>query len=153
MTPVSDSVIESAISIIGTTGIADDVIERDVRAVVADDMTARRLIDWIPEAFGLVLVSHISSKLVLPTTFSAQSREGEWRDFNLVLESIFVSALLIAQKMFHNGPREIFRNVSERSSMTSTVNNALNAGVNLDGAQLSGPALIGIPAEVYLQSE
>jgi hypothetical protein len=32
----------------------------------------------------------------------------------------------------------------------ATVNKALNQGVSLDGATLSGPALVGIPAELYL---
>jgi hypothetical protein len=68
-------------------------------------------------------------------------------------EPIFAATLQIAQAMFHSGPRELFQKVSFRSSTLDTVNNTLNAGAtleSLDGARLSGPALIGIPAEVYI---
>lgn len=149
MTPISEDTIRSAISIIGTQGIEDDQIERDVRALVDDDMSARRLIDWIPEAFGIVLVSYISNKIVLPKTFSAKSAAGKWVEIPFEKEPIFAEALKMAQTIYHEGPKDIFQNVSFRSSMTNTVDNALNSGASLDGAYLSGPALIGIPAEVY----
>lgn len=149
MTPIPEETVQAAIAIIGSSGIEDEQIERDVRALVTDDMTARRLIDWIPEAFGIVLVSHISNKIILPKTFSAKSTAGKWVELPFETEPIFVTALQIAQTMIHDGPKEVFQNVSLRSSMTNTVNNALNSGVSLDGACMSGPALIGIPAEVY----
>lgn len=149
MTPIPEETVQAAIAIIGTSGIEDEQIERDVRALVSDDMTARRLIDWIPEAFGIVLVSHISNKIILPKTFSAKSTAGKWVQLPFQTEPIFVTALQIAQVIFHEGPKETFQNVSLRSSMTNTVNNALNSGVSLDGACMSGPALIGIPADVY----
>jgi hypothetical protein len=153
MTPVSDETIRTAISIIGADDTDDEKIERDVRAIVVDDMTARRLIDWIPEAFGIVVVSHISSKIIFPTTFSAKFAASDWVELPLRKEPIFAATLQIAQAMFHSGPRELFQKVSFRSSTLDTVNNTLNAGAtleSLDGARLSGPALIGIPAEVYI---
>jgi hypothetical protein len=149
MTPISEETIRAAIAIIGTSGNEDAQIERDVRALVADEMTSRRLIDLIPEAFGIVLVSHISHKIVLPTTFSAKSSSGQWIHFPFSAEPIFADALRIAQSIFHDGPRDVFQNISLRSSMTNTVNNTLNSGASLDGACLSGPALIGIPADIY----
>jgi hypothetical protein len=149
MTPISHETVHAAIAIIGTSEVDDEQIERDVRALVSDDMTARRLIDWIPEAFGIVLVSHISNKIILPKTFSAKTAAGKWIQLPLQTEPIFVTALQIAQTMFHEGPKEVFQNVSLRSAMTNTVNDALNSGASLDGGCMSGPALIGIPADVY----
>jgi hypothetical protein len=77
------------------------------------------------------------------------SHSGEWKHFELKVEPIFVESLRIATDMYHSGDRPTFGNVARRSSMIDGVNNALNAGESIDGATLSGPALIGIPAEVY----
>lgn len=149
MTSIPEETFRAVIAIIGTSGIESEQIERDVRALVSDDMTARRLIDWIPEAFGIVLVMHISDKVILPKTFSARSTTGKWVVLPFKYEPIFVTVVQIAQTMYHEGPREVFQNISLRSAMTDTVNNALNAGVSLDGACMSGPALLGIPADIY----
>jgi hypothetical protein len=149
MTPIPNNIVEAAIQIIGTSGIEDEAIESRVRELVSDEMTARRLIDWIPEAFGLVLISHISSKIILPTTFSAKASDGHWVTLKFEAEPIFTVALQMAQSIYQNGPGEVFKNISLRSAMTDSVNRALNSGRSLDGASLSGPALIGIPAEVY----
>jgi len=149
MTPVTNETIEAAIQIIGRNEIEDEEIEREVRELVADDMTARRLIDWIPEAFGYVLVAHMEGKVVMPTTFMAKASDGKWRSIKFTREPIFVAALQIAQRVYHEGPRELFQNTSLRSSVVNAVSNLLNSGGSLDGACMSGPALIGIPAEVY----
>ncbi len=151
MTTVKEETIAAAIEILGSAGIEYGDVERLIRELVSDDMTSRRLIDWIPEAFGFVLVSHLSSKIVLPTTFSAKADSGRWVTLKLTDEPIFTTSLQMAQQMFHNGPREIFQNIALRSAMTNTANNALNAGTSLDGAVFSGPALIGIPANLYPQ--
>jgi hypothetical protein len=87
--------------------------------------------------------------LVLPQTFSAMSAQGQWESFPFTCEPIFVAALEIAQSTYHRGPREVFRNIAFRSSTVNAVNNLLNAGGSIEGAALSGPALIGIPAEAY----
>ena len=131
--------IESAIQIIGTSEIEDDEIERRVRRLVSADMTAIRLIVWIPEVFGLVLVSHMSEKIIFPTTFSAKNRSGDWVTLDLSVEPIFTPALGIAQRIYHEGPRETFQKISVCSSMINVVNNALNGGATLDGTVLSVP--------------
>ena len=148
MSPIQHDQLEKAVAVLGTEGISDDEIEAGVAALVGDPMAARRLIDWIPEAFGIVLISHIA-KVVLPTTFSAKSSNGEWVKFPFEAEPIFQAALGLATNLYHSGPRSTFGNVAMRSSMVDVVNRALNAGQSIEGATLSGPALIGIPAEVY----
>ena len=148
MLTVPTNTIHKAIAALGVESTSDDEIDSDIAAFAEDKMVARRLIDWIPEAFGIVLASHIG-KINLPTTFSARSRGGKWKTFEFKVEPIFAESLLIATDMYHLGDRSTFGNVAKRSSMIEVVNKALNAGESLDGATLSGPALIGIPAEVY----
>lgn len=148
MKAIPPGVLEATIEILGTEGITQDVIDTQVGALVADPMEARRLIDWIPEAFGLVLIAHLG-KPVMPTRFCARNAKGVDLLFPFSCEPIFVAALPLAQKIFHGGPRFIFQNVSFRSATLDAANKMLNAGISLDGAVISCPVLLGIPAEVY----
>ena len=140
--------LQHVVAIIGSDGMKEDEMEAGVVELVADSTMARRLIDWIPEVFGLVLVSHIG-KVNLPKTFTAKASNGRWLEISLEAEPIFGATLPIAMAMFHSGPRNVFRNIAERSAVLSAANRLLNAGSSIEGATLSGPALIGIPADIY----
>jgi hypothetical protein len=148
MLAVPTEAIHKAIAVLGVEGIAESKVEANIASFAKDKMVARRLIDWIPEAFGIVLVSHIG-KINLPATFSARSSDGQWKQFEFKVEPIFGEALRLAADMYHTGDRSAFGSIAKRSSMVDVVNKVLNAGDSIDGATLSGPALIGIPAEVY----
>jgi hypothetical protein len=149
MLETSPDLIKRAIAVIGTDGISDEEIEARVLGMTRDAMLARRLIDWPPEALGMVLIPHMAT-VNLPTTFSARSHSGNWVEFKFQVEPIFSDAVRIGIEMYHSGPRNVFRNIVLRSSIVDAVNNALNQGASIDGATISGPALVGIPAEVYL---
>lgn len=140
--------LDKVVELIGSNSLAEDVIERQVLALVGDPMIARRAIDWIPEAFALVVAGHMD-KVKLPTTFSAKGRDGVWHRFPLSAEPIFAQAMRKAAETFHHGPRDLFGAVAQRSGILDAVNKALNAGQDINGGTLSGPALIGIPAETY----
>jgi len=148
MLTVPIDAIHKAIAILGVEGISESEIESSIASFSGNKMTARRLIDCVPEAFGIVLASHVG-KINLPSTFSARSNSGKWKSFEFKVEPIFGESLRIASDMYHSGDRSTFGNIAKRSSMIDVVNNALNAGESIDGATLSGPALIGIPAETY----
>lgn len=148
MSTVLPELVAQAVAILGTDGITDAEIESNVLALTQDSMLARRLIDWPPEAFALVLIPHIA-KVNLPTTFSARSKSGSWIEFSFQLEPIFEVAIRLGMDMYHSEQRSTFGNVALRGSTLDAVNKALNQGDPLEGATLSGPALVGIPAEVY----
>lgn len=97
----------------------------------------------------MVLVSHMDT-VILPTTFQAKNKRGIWVELNLDAEPIFQSAIRLATQMYHNGPRHIFANIASRSAVLGVVNRALQDCASLNGAILSGPALVGIPAETYV---
>jgi hypothetical protein len=147
--PVTAEQLNEAVAIIGRDGISDEEIEVKVASLVKDPMVARRLIDWLPEAFGMVLVSHMG-KVTLPKTFRAKTDQGKWIEIELTVEPIFHDAIRLAMDMYHSGPRNTFSNVATRSAVVDGVNRALNGGESLDGASFSGPALLGIPAEFYV---
>lgn len=149
MSPVSDETIEAAIHIIATSGIQADEIESRARALVEDDMTARRLIDWIVEAFGFAFVAHAAPKAILPDYFLAWNSARQAVTLKFTVEPIFASSLRIAQRMMRDGSNEEFETVALKSSIASSASNGLSAGSSLDGACFSGPFLLSIPAEVY----
>ena len=149
MPTVPPELVAQAVAVLGTDGITDTEIESNVLALAQDSMLARRLIDWPPEAFALVLLPHIA-KVNLPTTFSARSKSGDWIELSFQLEPIFQAAVRLGMDMYHSEQRSTFGNIALRSSTLAAVNEALNQGSSLEGATLSGPALAGIPAEVYM---
>ncbi|WP_295748283.1 hypothetical protein [Undibacterium sp.] len=146
---LSEEHLQKAIDVIGRDGISDDEIEVEIFAFAQEQMLARRLIDWLPEIFGIVLVSHMGD-IHLPNTFSAKDKRGKWIELEFKVEPIVQIAVKVATEMYHAGPRNTFSNIALRSSMVNVVNRALNQSESLNGARLSGPALIGIPAEIYL---
>ena len=151
MKALSSDLIYQAVKILGAQPDADDAVEAQVRALVQDELTVRRLADVVPEAFGLVLASHLpgAESMTLPDTFCAQDEDSEWVEFPLRREPIFVVALDIAQHTFHNGPRALMQNLTDRSSLLSAINKGLNAGGSLDGTTLGPPSFFGLPAALY----
>ena len=151
MEALSPNLIYQAVEILGAQPDADDAVEAQVRALVQDELTVRRLADVVPEAFGLVLASHLpgAESMTLPDTFCAQDEDGEWVEFPLRREPIFVVALDIAQHTFHNGPRALIQNLADRSSLLAAINQALTAGGSLDGTTLGPPSFFGLPASLY----
>ena len=148
MTPVTHETLQEAVAILAIDGISDEEIESKVGGLVSEPMVAKRLIHWIPEAFAMAFISHIA-KVQLPSTFIARNVKGRWQTFALIKEPIFTSSLQIARQMCHDGPLETLKNVASRGCHMDAVNQCLSAGGSLDGAVLGGPALLGVPAEVY----
>ena len=146
--PYSIEQVESAIAIIGAEGASEDEIESKVLDLVKDKTLARRLIDCIPEAFGLVYIPNVAN-VRLQHNFSVPDSHGNLIRFELSAEPIFEAAMEIAKRMLRAGPNATFDNVAFRSSSVSALNNALTSGVSIEGAVISGPAFIGIPAEIY----
>lgn len=109
MEPVSLETIYAAVEILGEQEGADEDAERRIRALVTDELTVRRLADAIPEAFGIVVASHLpgAATMTLPASFCAKDGRGEWQSFPLDREPIFAAGIIIAQHIFHNGPRHI----------------------------------------------
>jgi hypothetical protein len=152
MEALSPDLIYQAVKLLGAQPDAsEEQEEKQLRALVREELTVRRLADVIPEAFGLVLASHLpgGENMTLPDTFCAQDEDDEWVEFSIRCEPIFVVALDIAQHTFHNGPRALMQNLADRSSLLATINKALNAGGSLDGTTLGPPSFFGLPAALY----
>lgn len=153
MSDVAALKVAEVIELLAKHASQPDRIEAEVLALVGDDALARRLIDWIPEAFGAVLIGHMNLGIRLPKTFTARDAHGLWREFPFSAEPIFVKAIEAASVIYHEGPSEVFVALAPTGSMVDAVNRALNAGHDLSGASLAGPAMLGIPAETYFSSD
>ncbi len=148
MTPIDPTTIEAAARIIGADGISDDEIEARVLDLVKDTLLARRLIDWLPETFGAVVVAHLGD-VHFVDTFSARTAGGKWKNIPMKAEPIFVQGIKIAQAAYHDDWTESHQRVASRSAIVNSASQILDSGGSMDGVTTSGPALIGIPAEVY----
>ena len=140
--------LQRTISLLGEGERRDTELEIGVARFAADRMTARRLIDWIPEAFGYVLLPHVAD-LTLPTTFAVKASDGTWKEFSFDREPIFGQAVTMASEMYRDSPRGVFSHIAKRSAMVAAVNMALASGQSLAGAKIAGPAMAAIPAEFY----
>jgi hypothetical protein len=145
---VPSTLLKKAITLLAKEDLDEETLESRMLEIAGDAMLARRLIDWIPEAFGRVAIVHIG-KVRLLEEFQARDAAGKWHEIPMKAEPIFAASLVEATDMFHSGPRDMHLRVAMRSACLNSVNNALNGGAKIDGCIISGPALIGIPAEVY----
>jgi hypothetical protein len=123
-----------------------------IAALVNDPIMALRLLAWIPEAFGYVLISR-GGKVILPATFTAWSTKGKPYDFRFEAEPIFAAAVRLAAKMFSSGQQDVYAKVALGSSMVATVNAFTEQGSRPEDIVLTGPGLVSIPAEVYLSEQ
>jgi hypothetical protein len=146
--PIPPEIIQRAAEIIATEGISNDEIKAQVGALVDDPVDARRLLTWIPEAFGMTLVASLGD-VTLPRDFTARDAQGKARSFPLTSEPIYLAALELARAAEPRDTFPGFSNIAFRSSIFHTANNALDAGLDLADLTFSGPSLIGIPAEIY----
>lgn len=143
--------VHAVFDLLGREDKSIEEIESEVLSMVPDAMTARRLIDWIPEVVALVIVGHISD-VKLPNTFSATTAEGRCVELRFDSEPIVAFAFAVASDAIHSERKQHALRVASHSAMMDAVNHALNAGHTLEdlrGSSLSGPAMIGIPAEIY----
>ena len=151
MESVSDKTIYQAVEILGTCESVDDVIRQRIRALVEEDITVSRLVDFIAEAFGLVALSHlpIGEDATLPTAFSAQDMAGKRRSFPMKDEPIMAEAIKIAQHIFDNGPRHIFVTNARRSAIMDVTNNFLweHGPSALEGVKVG--LSFDLPASLY----
>jgi hypothetical protein len=149
MTDISTGTVAQAVEILGADGATEDLLASQLEALAGNSLDACRLRDCIPEAFGLVLASHLCDGLELPDHFLACDAGGAWQPIPLNAEPVFVHALPLALHIFHHGPRACFQNIANMSAIVATLNNALNSGGSLDGGTLEGPRMQGLPASLY----
>ena len=138
----------SKIGELAVSGLTTEKYENAVADLAGDPDLARRIIDWLPEAFGLILVGHMAD-ITLPKTFMAKDRSGEWMEIPFSKELVFGDALEFASLTYHNGPKHLFSGLAAQSSVVDAVNKALNAGESLTGARLGPIKMAGLSAETY----
>lgn len=146
----SAEAFELALTLLGREDVDEAQAEQALLALGSEHGQMRRLLVWLPEAFAMALIGHMELGVLLPHAFTASDAQGELHELPLEREPVFVDGLQRALAMYHEGPRAAFKAICQRSSLLNAIDNALNAGADLQGATLSGPELLDIPAETYL---
>ena len=148
---VDQAVVGAVAEILGAQEHADEQVTQRVADLVARPITVQRLIDIIPEAFGLVLISRMpeTRNTLVPNTFLVMDNIGDWSELPMSCEPIFDMALAKAKYTFDNGPRTTVENNCNRSVLISALSAALNANASIDGAAFAPPAFADLPASLY----
>ncbi|WP_308364879.1 MULTISPECIES: hypothetical protein [unclassified Microbulbifer] len=96
---------------------------------------AERVSAFIPSAFCRIALSH-KFNLGFPDTYCIEGKEDE---FSYKEEPIYKLGIEMASEIYHNEPElaEVFNCIVTRSSEFNSVNNALNAGADIEGANYS----------------
>ncbi|MCB1589239.1 MAG: hypothetical protein KDI56_10090 [Xanthomonadales bacterium] len=147
---VDPELVRGAIALMSRDWDSAEALDTAMLEHAGDAMLVRRLRDWIPEIFGLVLVARAYS-LNLPTTFQAKTAEGQWLSFEFKVEPLVATAGPMAAAMLHaKADQPAFQKLASQSSTMVVIAKAEAAGVSPNGGSLAGPALIGVPADIYL---
>ncbi|MHB1059114.1 MAG: hypothetical protein ACYC0F_14645 [Rhodanobacter sp.] len=120
-----------------------------ISSLTGEQSLATRIVEWLPEAFGYVLISRIPG-VVLPTTFNVKDANGAWHELPFTAEPLTREAIELGVEAIDSGSGDVFAKISLRSSIVAAVNSALNAGADISEATISGPAFVNLPAEIYL---
>jgi hypothetical protein len=148
---VDRAVVGAVADVLGAQEHVDEQVTQRVAEFVARPITVQRLIDVIPEAFGLAFISRMpeTRNTLVPNTFLVMDNTGDWSELPMFCEPIFEMAFSKARHTFDNGPRTTVENNCNRSALISALSAALNANASLDGATFAPPAFADLPASLY----
>ena len=138
--------------LIGTEGYSDEYIYKSAINITGSESIAQRALDWTPEAFGLLLASHIPD-IAPPKTFHARDSRDVWHEFPLAAEPLVQELTKLAEEVISTGEVSLFAKLSQSSSIVATLNSALNAGIAAADIKLSGPAFVHLPADIYIGAD
>lgn len=148
MEVVSPEIVAAAIEILAVPQIDRKEIQLRMSKHCQDSVTVQRLIDWPPEAFAIVFISH-HWKVALPTKFTTFNAKGKPRSFDFSCDPVFVESFRLAERALQNGAKDLMDSVSRHSAILSSATKALHDLGSLDGCTMGNPTSLGIPAETY----
>ncbi len=111
-------------------------------------MLAKRLREWIREAFGRALLLHGGHRIHFVDTFIVYTSERKRVDVPNHAEPIVELATRLAQDHLRQDRKEYVHRIALGSAPVQSAMQAIEQGVSLDGA-VSASAFNGIPAEAY----
>lgn len=151
MAPITSELVTEAAEILASEHLSEKDRETRIDGLTSDRVLSARLLYFIPEAFAYAFIPHLPDgmKVVMPTDFSVRCATGDWKSVPFSSEPIFLLAVRLGMQMFHHGPRANFKTIVSRSAMLDCVNQLLNNGESLAGANMSGLAINGVTAEDY----
>lgn len=149
---VNASLVGIAADILGAQEYIDERVEQRIAELVERPATVQRLMDVIPEAFALVLISNMpeTRNALLPNSFLVMDEAGDRIELPMWHEPIFHLAVSKARHTYNHGPRMTFKNNCDRSALVSALSAALDANASLEGAEFAPPLFAELPASLYV---
>jgi hypothetical protein len=145
--PVSYELVVQAADILATEGIDEDGIEAQLLALTGDELLAKRLREWIREAFGRVVLLS-GHRIHFLDTFTVLTSERKLIKVPNRAEPIIKMAGRLAVDYLSQGRKEYVLLIAETSAPMQTALSMIEKGLSLDGAMMAS-AFNGIPAEAY----
>lgn len=146
---LNKEVLKLISDLMASEGYPNAKSEQEISTLAGELGLAKRATEWLPEAFGHVLISHISG-VILPMTFHVKDVNGYWHELPFTAEPLVRDAIELGVEAIDLGLGNIVAKISLRSSIVAAVNSALNSGTDISGAKISGPAFVNLSAEMYL---
>lgn len=147
--PVSAEIVAQAVDIIGAEGAEEEEIVKQLLDLAGDELLAKRLREWIREAFGREMVFGLSGGgVTFLDTFGVFTRDRKPVNVPNRAEPILDISLRLARKMVQDGRQVQFARIAITSSCAQTALNAREQGASMEGATMA-TAFNGIPAEAY----
>lgn len=143
-----DKLVRITASILASPDLNEDEIEQKVLELSNDALLARRLIDWIPEIFGYVMILR-GYEISPPDKFFAKNKSGEWEAFEFKLEPCLEPAFRLASELFYAEDKEAFNRIFCLSSTFGLLKQVLEAGGEVKDTEFKALTMVGIPAEFY----
>ena len=144
--PVSYEVVVQAADILAAEGAEEEGIETKLLALAGDEMLAKRLREWIREAFGRAVLLDSGHRIHFVDSFSVFTRERKAVTVPNRAEPIVEMGTRLAQEYLRQDRKEFVLRIAEGSAALRSAMPAIEQGVSLDGA-VSASAFKGIPAE------
>jgi len=151
MVSLNKKILKKIVSVMASGEYSDVQTLQFVSSLVGDQSLAIRAVEWLPEAFGYVLISRIPG-VALPTTFHVKDAGGTWHELPFTAEPLVRDAVELGAEIVDSGLGDEVAKLSLRSSIVAAVNSALNSGTDLSDAKISGPAFVKLSASIYLSS-
>lgn len=147
---LSKEMLKKVADLLVLEGLSEAETLKMVSTLVGELTLAKRAMEWLPEAFGYIVVSRIPG-VMLPKTFHVKDADGAWYELPFEVEPLAREAIALGAEVSDSGLADVFAKIALRSSILMAVNSALNSGAEISGCRISGPAFIGLSAEIYLR--
>ena len=150
-----ENLVAQAIAIMSEEDIPDDMMIARIRKLMPRRVLAERLLIFIPEGFGLVMLGH-QVLLLFPENFKVKDRFDNWVEFPLQAEPVLLIAMSMGMAAAHSeyaNRVKAFERIALRSSSRAVIQKARTGVMGEKFMKMQSLPILGVAAEVYGEPE